>query len=88
MHVQERYTPIPVPVNTTLRVTSQALGGFVCSTSGTITIVRNDGGNSTTTLLNAMPVTQGIYYPLPFYLGQYGGTFTTAGGAIGLLGTV
>jgi hypothetical protein len=88
MHVQERYSPVVLGANSTVRINSQGTGGFLCTTSGTITLVRDNGGGSTTTLINAMAVTAGIYYPLPFLLGQYGGTFTTAGGAIGLLGVI
>lgn len=86
--VQERYTPIPIAANTTVTVRGSALGGFLCTTSGTLTVIRNDGGGNTTTLINAMAVTASVYYPLPFFLGQNGGTVTTAGGAVGLLGAV
>jgi hypothetical protein len=86
MYVQERYTPVPVAANTSVEIGGQGLGGFLCSVSGTITIVRNNGGGNTTTLMSAMPVIAGAYYPLPFFLGSFGGTFTTAGGAVGLIG--
>lgn len=88
MHVQERYTPKPVAANSTVTISGSGVGGFLCTTSGTITLVRDDGQGATTTLVNAMAVTAGVYYPLPFYLGPTGGTFTTAGGAVGCLGVV
>ena len=85
--VRERYSPVPVAVNTAVTITSNAIGGFACTVSGTITLVANAAdGKPQTTLLSAMPVTAGVYLPLPFYLGKEGGTFTTAGGAAGLLG--
>ena len=83
MLVQERYTPVVVGVNTTVQYNSQQIGGFITVTAGTINIVDNNG----TTVLSAMPVTAGVYYPLPMYLrnGSQNGTFTTAGGASGTL---
>jgi hypothetical protein len=89
MNIQERYTPYPVAANATVEIAGSALGGFLCTTAGTITVVRNaSGGNPQLTILTAHPVSAGIYYPLPFYLGTQGGTFTAAGGASGLLGVV
>lgn len=88
MHVQERYAPRPVGANETISLTGASVGGFLCTTAGTVTLVRDDGQGNTTTLVNAMAVAAGTYYPMPFYLGSNGGTFTTAGGAIGCLGVV
>jgi len=86
-HVQERYNPIVVGTNSTVRITGDNVGGFVCTVSGTITLVANAADSKPqTTLLTNFPVTAGVYHPLPFYLGKNGGTFTTAGGASGLLG--
>jgi hypothetical protein len=81
--IQERYNPRVIGVNTTVTLTTQALGGFLVKTSGTITVVDAKG----TTVVDAVPVTAGIYVPLPFYLQGNGGTFTTAGGASGTLAT-
>lgn len=87
MVIQERYSAVPVAANTTVPIYSQSIGGFLCTTSGTITLVANKTEERVqTTLINAMAVSAGVYYPLPFYIGKNGGTFTTAGGAIGLLG--
>lgn len=78
--IQERYTPKVVGVNTTVDLTDDSIGGFLCTVAGTITLVA--GG---TTLLNAMAVSAGVYYPIPAYLGNAANSFTTAGGASGLL---
>lgn len=82
MNVKERYRPIPVAVNSSVRVSTQSIGGFLATTAGTITITNDAGIN----LLTAHPVSAGVYLPLPIFLTtQTGGTFTTAGGASGTL---
>jgi hypothetical protein len=87
MIVQERYSPMIVAVNTAVQIKGEKIGGFLCQTTGTFTLVsfKHDAVPQRT-LLTAFPVTAGIYYPLPFFIGTNGGTFTTAGGASGLLG--
>ena len=85
--IQERYNPIVVGANSTVTIHGDNVGCFLCTTSGTVTLVSNaHDGKAQTTLLSAFAVTQGTFYRLPFYLGRNGGTFTTAGGATGLLG--
>lgn len=80
--IQERYNPVVVGVDTTVKVNSQAIGGFLAVTSGSITIVNGAG----TTVLSAFPVTSGVYVPLVMYLGGPSvPTFATAGGASGTL---
>jgi hypothetical protein len=87
MNIQERFSPYPVAANTTINVAASGLGGFLCKTAGTISCVRAaSGGQPSLTIIDAHPVSAGVYYPLPFYLGTQGGTFTTAGGASGTLG--
>jgi hypothetical protein len=81
MAIQERYTPKVVGVDSAVTITNLSLAGFLAKTSGTISIVDSAG----TTIVDAHPVTAGGYYPLPFYLGVTGGTFTTAGGASGTI---
>lgn len=86
-NVRERYSPVLVGVNETLPITSNAVGCFLCTVSGTLTITANgDSGKAAYTLLSALTVTAGTYYKLPFYLSSNGGTVTTAGGAAGILG--
>lgn len=83
---QERYSPVVVGVDSSVPLTGSAVGGFLCKTAGTITITENDEQGGTRIIVNAVPVTAGIYTPIPFYLSPYGGTVTTAGGASGTLG--
>lgn len=86
-YIRERFTPVVVPADSTVNITSESVGGFLCQVAGTITLVSNtNDGQPARTLLSAFPVTAGLYYPLPFFIGYNGGTFTTAGGAAGLLG--
>lgn len=82
MAVQIRYNPVVIPVDTAVSIKSQMIGQFHAKTAGTITIVDTDG----VTILNAFPVTAGAVIPINLYIGEHGGTFTTAGGAGGTLG--
>ena len=84
---RERYTPTVVGVNASVAVTNNALGGFLCTTAGTITCTTTNDQGAAITIINAHPVTAGVYVPLPFRISANGGTFTTAGGASGTLGT-
>lgn len=85
MLIQERYQPVVIGVNATHRFPqgAQNIGGFLAITAGTVTVVDMAG----VTIINAFPVSAGVYYPMPFSLGNgSSGTFTTAGGASGTLG--
>lgn len=87
MSFQERYVPVVVAANTAVPINNISIGGFLCTVSGTITVATlASDTKAATTLLSAFPVSAGVYYPLPFYIGPNGGTFTTASGAAGLLG--
>lgn len=87
MKFQERYQPVLIGVNGTFEIDGNSLGGFLCVTAGNITVTKvNEISGANDTIINALPVTPGIYYPLPFFLGSNGGTFTAAGGASGTLG--
>lgn len=81
-HIRERYPAKVVGANTTVIILGQSIGGFLCKTSGTITVVNSLG----VTVVDAHPVTAGLYVPLPIYVGgENRATFTTAGGASGSL---
>lgn len=76
---QLRHGALPVGVNSTVRLTGNSIGGFLCVVSGTVTVVNGAGA----TIVAAFPVTAGNWYWMPFLVGPNGGTFTTAGGASG-----
>jgi hypothetical protein len=87
MVIRERYDPVVIGANSTYDIKRSSIGCFLCTTTGTITLsTKAVEGEAAVTLLSAMPVTAGVYYPLPFFLGVNGGIFTTGGGAIGVLG--
>ena len=81
MIVQERYAPYVMAANSTRTITSQSIGGFLPKTAGAIAIVNSAG----VTLLDAFPLTAGIYVPLPMYVGGPNATVTLSGGASGTL---
>ena len=81
MVIQERYNYRPMGVNSTAVINGQKIAGFVCITSGTLTITDGTG----TVVLNAFPVNAGSTHPLPIFLNQIGGTAVLAGGASGCL---
>jgi hypothetical protein len=87
-HVTKRYSPVVVGVNSTvISKSANAIGGFLAVTAGTITLSNNSvlqATNESFTIISAMPVTAGTWYELPF-ITQGGYTFTTAGGASGVL---
>jgi hypothetical protein len=81
--IQERYNIYPLGVNATFTApsgTPVALGGFLCITSGNVTVTKQDGA----VVIAAFPVTAGAYAPMPFYIGNEF-TFVLAGGASGSL---
>jgi hypothetical protein len=86
MNVRERFSPKPMAADSTLNISGQVLGGFLAKTSGTISIVSTDAtGLSNVTLVDAIPVTAGVYTPIPIMVPATGYTVTLAGGASGTL---
>lgn len=79
--VRERYPAKVVGVDTTTAILNQSIGGFLCKTAGTITVTNS----RTDTVVDAIPVLAGVYYPLPIFVGFPNATFITAGGASGSL---
>src|SRR3546814_17329557 len=80
--ITERYKPVVLGVNATYNFPqgAQNIGGFLCVTAGTITVVNQAG----TTIVNALPVSAGVYYPMPFYLSSgSSGSVTLSGGSSG-----
>jgi len=85
--ITERYNPLVVAADSTEVINGNAIGGFLCTASGTVTVTANAGdGKDAYTVINALAVTAGVYYPMPFYLSKNGGTVTTASSGAGVLG--
>lgn len=80
----EVYTPLPCAANFTGFVNSASctLGYFLCSVTGTMTLQYESAAGAT--ILNAMPVTAGVAYPL-LYAMPTGAYITLAGGAAGTI---
>lgn len=83
--VKERYTPVAIGANASVTFDSQSMGGFLAITDGTITVYRKRPQGGDEVIVNTLPVTGGIYYPIPIYLNQNGGRVVLASGASGVL---
>ncbi len=81
MNIEEAHSAHPMAVNASVPLNGDKVYGFLCVTAGTLTITRLNGVDA----LTAFPVSAGVYYPIPIYLGSVGGTATLAGGASGTL---
>ena len=81
--VQEYYAPIPMAADSTLtRNDGTRVAGFLAKVSGTITVATV---SPSVTIVDAVPVTAGVYTPIPFSLPGKGFVVTLAGGAAGTL---
>lgn len=82
MRVQESYTPYPLASNATYKIAGRNLSGFLAVTSGTLTVT----DRNSRVLINAVPVTAGVYTPFPLMSDPLlDGTVVLAGGASGTL---
>lgn len=80
--VRERYRPQLMGVDTSYTVRGGQIAGFLTKTAGTLTLTAADG----TVLINAHPLSAGIYTPMPFILPTTeGATVLLGGGASGTL---
>ena len=77
---QLRYNPVPLAAGATITLNGTRIGGFLCTTTGTLTIKRSDG----TTLVDALPVTAGTWTTIPFELGS--NATVTSASAVGVIG--
>lgn len=86
-HVRESFTPHPMDADTTLTVPAQAIGGFLAKTSGAISVAMKDANFADVIVVDEIPVTAGIYTPLPFNTtsGTNEIVVTLSGGASGTL---
>lgn len=82
--VRESFSAIPMAANVARQIGGASIGGFLAVTTGLLTLTDADG----TVLVNLVPVTAGVYTPIPFrFRTSAGGTITLSGGASGTLGT-
>lgn len=82
-YVQESYKPVQITGTGTFINSSNGVGGFLCITGGTISIVTNS--TPARTIVPTFTVTAGIYYPMPF-TGSHDGLVVTSVSAVGVLG--
>lgn len=81
--VREQFRPVSMVADASYESGGRSIGGFLAKTSGTITIIDLNGD----TIVDAIPVTAGVYTPIPFFIGEAPGfTVTLGGGASGTLG--
>lgn len=79
--VKEHYRPQAMAAGTSFRVGGIHISGFLPTVAGTMTITDADG----TVLLSALPLTAGVYVPIPLLFNTpQGGTvaLTTAAGTL------
>lgn len=86
MNVRERFNPVPMAADSSYEIKGTHMGGFLAKTSGTISIsARNNLGTGAVTVVDAVPVTEGVYTPIPIEFPSVGATVTLDGGASGTL---
>lgn len=88
MYVREKFRPQLLGVNATFTFKSTSMGGFLAKTSGTLSVSEPTkvDGSAGDLLIDAIPVTAGIYTPMPFQFDHgSGAVLTLAGGASGTL---
>ncbi len=84
----ERYSPVICAANSTTPFSGSSVGNFICTATGTITLVANQAdGKPETTLLDTFAVTAGDILELRMFIGKNGGYITTASSGAGVLGT-
>ena len=82
---------VPIAVNGSVALGGNHIMGFLAVVSGTLSVGVQDGVNGTSitavTVVDAVPVTAGVYTPIPGYAPAVpsGITVTLAGGAKGTL---
>ena len=83
--VSLRHMPIVIGVNSNVLLNEKAIGGFLCTATGTLTIDRIRPDGTVANLFTALPVTAGQWTFMPFHLGDFGASVTTAVGASGVI---
>lgn len=86
MQVRERFNAVPIAANGNYEVRGLQIAGFLPTVSGTLTVAgKAADGLTAITFVAAVPVTAGIYVPLPCSFSVPGSIVTLAGGAAGTL---
>jgi len=80
-YARERFRPQLMAANASVTIGGNQIGGFLAKTAGTISVVDSAGN----TIVDAVPLSAGIYLPMPFVVENAGLTVTLAGGASGTL---
>lgn len=66
MIVKEIWTPKPMTASGKLVEAGRHIGGFLCTTAGTLQITAGETSGGAD-IVAVFDVTEGTYYPLPFY---------------------
>lgn len=82
MNVRDFYRAEAMAANASTKTGGTHIAGFLPTVAGTLTVTDADG----TVLVNAVPVTAGVYVKIPLqFRTSAGGTIALAGGAAGTL---
>lgn len=80
------YRPVPIEADGAYTSGGREIGGFLPWTTGTITIEADVGISTPYTIVDGMPVTEGIFVEMPMLIDNAQGfTVTLADGASGTL---
>lgn len=66
MNVKEIWTPKPMSASGKLVAAGGHIGGFLCTTDGTLKITAGETSGGAD-IVSQISVTAGTYYPMPFY---------------------
>lgn len=83
MDIHENYLASKLAASGQITLRPCKLGGFMCSTSGTVTL--RNGNDSGTIVVATFPVTAGVWHACPLYFGS-GCYADLASGATGTFG--
>lgn len=84
--VRKSFNAVPMAANSSYEIRGSHMGGFLAKTGGTITVVSKDAlGTSDVTLVDAVPLTAGLFTEIPINFPAINGIVTLGGGASGTL---
>ena len=82
---QETYNPVPMSASGPVSAMAVNLGGFLCSTSGTLQLRHTNVGGAIA--VASFPVTAGVWHAIPLAFGS-GAYAELGGGATGTFGVM